>query len=313
MPPKAKPRPAEKDVQALAGWIDAKAAATRLAHGRTVVRRLNRIEYQNTVRDLLGIDVDFQEMLPADSSANGFDNSGEAHHVSSFLMEKYLEAADTALGLAVANGPQPPIVKKRYTLKDQHNVKLSTESVYRIQDDTVALFSSSAWNAVHIYQFYPPDRGRYRFRISASAIQSSGKPVTYCVSVAGKRMAGKSGLVGYYDAPPEKPSVVEFVEFMEPRTTIHILPYGLAGAQTVHKIGADKYKGPGLAVQWVEIEGPLNDTWPPESHRRIFGNLEQKPSPVFNNSKRVEVASNNSEADAEKILRAFARGPFAAA
>ena len=123
MPPKAKPRPAEKDAQALAAWIEAKAGAARLAHGRTVLRRLNRVEYQNTVRDLLGIDVDFQEMLPADSSANGFDNSGEALHVSSFLMEKYLEAADTALGLAIANGPQPPVTKKQYSLKDQHQVK----------------------------------------------------------------------------------------------------------------------------------------------------------------------------------------------
>src|SRR5436190_10773497 len=141
MPPKAKPRPAEKDVQALATWIDAQAVA-RLAHGRTVLRRLNRIEYQNSVRDLLGIDVDLQDMLPADSSANGFDNSGEALHVSSFLMEKYLEAADTALGLAIANGPQPPVVKKRYSLKDQHQVKSTTEKVYRIDEDTVTLFSS---------------------------------------------------------------------------------------------------------------------------------------------------------------------------
>ena len=58
-------------------------------------------------------------------------------------------------------------------------------------------------------------------------------------------MAGTSGLIGYFDAPAEKPTVVEFVEFMEPRTTIHILPYGLQNAQTVNKIGADKYKGAG--------------------------------------------------------------------
>jgi hypothetical protein len=97
---------------------------------------------------------------------------------------------------------------------------------------------------------------------------------------------------------------------MEPRTTIHILPYGLTNAQTVNKVGADKWEGPGLAVQFVEIEGPLNDSWPPPSHQRIFGKLEQKPSPVFNNSKRVEVVSNNPEADAEKILRDFARRAF---
>src|SRR5262249_9689490 len=94
------------------------------------------------------------------------------------------------------------------------------------------------------------------------------------------------------------------------RTTVHILPYGLAGAQTVNKIGADKYEGPGVAVQFVEIEGPLHEAWPPASHKLIFGDLEQKPSPVFNNSKRVEVVSNNPEADAEKILRDFARRAF---
>ena len=310
MPPKTRPRPAEKDVRALAGWIEAKAGAARLALGRTVLRRLNRVEYQNTVRDLLGIDVDLQEMLPADSSANGFDTSGEALHVSSFLLEKYLEAADTALGHAIANTPRPPVVKQRYSLKDQHHVKVATEKVYRVEGDTVTLFSSSAWNAVHVYQFYPPDRGRYRFRISAAAVQSGGKPVTFGVSVTGKQMAGKSGLVGYFDAPPGKPTVVEFVEFMEPRTTVHVLPYGLATAQTVHKIGADQYEGPGLAVQFVEVEGPLHETWPPASHKQVFGDLPQKPAPVFNNDRRVEVASADPAADAGRILRAFARRAF---
>ena len=89
----------------------------------------------------------------------------------------------------------------------------------------------------------------------------------------------KAHLVGYFDAPADEPAVVEFVDHMEPRTSISILPYGLPSAQTVHKIGAETYDGPGLAVDWVEVEGPLNDTWPPESHRRIFGDLAQAPAP----------------------------------
>ena len=76
-------------------------------------------------------------------------------------------------------------------------------------------------------------------------------------------MSGKSGFVGYFDAPADKPTVFEFVEHIELRKTISILPYGLAGANVVHKEGADNWKGPGLAVQWVEVEGPLNDVWPP--------------------------------------------------
>ena len=70
----------------------------------------------------------------------------------------------------------------------------------------------------------------------------------------------------------------EFEVDLEPRSTIRILPYGLASAQAVDKIGADNYKGTGLAVEWVEVLGPLHDTWPPASHRQIFGDLPQAPS-----------------------------------
>ncbi len=314
MPPKAKPRPPEKDaraaIDAITGRVAAAEAAARAEHGRAVVRRLNRVEYENTVRDLLGIDVELQEVLPADSSAHGFDTSGEAHHTSSFLMEKYLEAADVALGKAIANGPQPPLVKKRYSLKDERHVKVTTEKVFRQLDDTLVMFSSSAWQGITVGQFYPPDRGRYRIRITASGYQSGGKPVTFRVDAGPMLQGTKNHLVGYFDAPADKETVIEFIDRFEARNHIRILPYGLAAAQTVNKIGADTYDGPGLAVQSIEVEGPLHDTWPPESHRRIFGTMEQKPAPVYNFSKRVEVASKNPEVDAARILRDFARRAF---
>ena len=313
MPPKTQPRPTEMESQALLDWISAgvKAAdARRAAEGRVVLRRLNRTEYENTVRDLLRVQVELKELLPLDSSASGFDNVADALHVSTFLMEKYLEGAEKALNQAIANLPQPPVIKKRYFLKDQHGVKSSTERVYRHLDDTVVLFSSSAWNAVHLYQFYPPDRGRYRFRISASGFQSAGKPVVYRVDAGRMGMAGDTHLVGYFDAPADKVAVLEFVDFLEAHGTIRVLPYGLQNAQTVHKIGADNYKDAGLAVQWIDVEGPLHDSWPPESHRRIFGDLPQKSAPSFNFSKRVEVDSKNPDADAERIIRAFARRAF---
>jgi hypothetical protein len=278
--------------------------------GRVVLRRLNRIEYENTVRDLLGVQVDLKELLPVDTSANGFDNVGEALHVSSFLMERYLEAADTALGVAIVNGPQPPLVKKRFSLNETHQVKVSTERVYRKVDDTVICFSSSAWNSIVLSPFWPPDRGKYRVRISTYGVQSAGKPVSYRVDAGLMLMAGKTHLVGYYDAAPDKPGVLEFVEHFEPRNTIRILPYGLASAQTVDKIGADKYEGPGLAVEWVEVEGPLYDAWPPASHRRIFGDLKQATVPTPNDRKRQEVVSDNPGADADKILREFMRRAF---
>lgn len=314
MPPKSKPRPSAEDIRTLSQWITAgvrAAEAKRSAQGRAVFRRLNRVEYENTIRDLLGIRIDLQDVLPQDGAAAGFDNVGEALHTSSFLMERYLEAAEKALDLAIANKPRPPLIKKRYSLKDQHQVKSTTERVFRKLGDTVVMFSSSAWQAVHLYQFYPPDRGKYRFRISASAFQSD-RPVTYRLDAGLMGMVGKTHLVGYFDATPlsrdaqrseNDTPVLEFVDELEARSTIRIHPYNLASAQVVDKIGADKYQGPGLAVHWVEVEGPLHDTWPPESHRRIFGDLKQAPAANY----RVEVVSPSPEADAKRIITTFAR------
>jgi hypothetical protein len=315
MPPKTRPRPLQKDTQLLLGWISSEIAAAdrrRASEGRVVLRRLNRVEYENTVRDLLGIDVELKEMLPIDGSSAGFDNVADALHLSSFLMDKYLEAADKALKVAINNSAtRPPLIKKRYSLKETHQVKSSQERVYRhLEDGTVVCFSSSAWNSVVLSPFYPPDRGNYRIRISTSALQSDGKPVSYRVDAGTMGMTGTNRLVGYFDARADRQSIVEFTLSLQPRATIRIHPYGLAGATTVHKIGADKYEGAGLAVHYVEVEGPLHDAWPPESHRRIFGDLAQKQAPSYNDSRRVEVTSTYPARDAEKILRPFGRRAF---
>lgn len=315
MPPEEKPQPSEQESLTLRTWIShqlkAGEAAERAASGRVVLRRLNRNEYENTIHDLLGIQVGLREQLPQDGAANGFDNAGTALHTSSFLMERYLEAADTALNHAICNRPKAPVsATTRYSLKHSHPVTTTTEKVYRFLDDTLVCFCSSAWHQVGVTKFYPQEAGNYRFRISASAMQSAGKPVTFRVISGSTRLAGKSGLVGYFDAPPDEPKVFEFVQFMEPRTTISLLPYGLAGAQTVNKVGGDSWEGPGLAVQFVDIEGPLNDSWPPESHRRLMGNLEQKNFPAYNFSNRVEVVSSDPLVDAERLLRNFARRAF---
>ncbi len=275
-----------------------------------VMRRLNRIEYENTIRDLLGIQVELKELLPPDSSANGFDNSADALHTSSFLMEKYLEAADTALNLAIANRPQPPLVQKRLRFHDERVVKVSTEKVFKPLDDALVMFSSSQWNAVTSSQFYPPDRGTYRFRISARGFQSQGKPVTFRVDAGPMLMGTKNHLVGFFDAQADKSTVIEFVDHLEARNTFRLLPHGIATAHTVNKIGADVYEGPGLAVEWVEIEGPLHDVWPPESHRRIFGDLAQEPAPIRDFRNRVEVASKDPLSDARSILKNFTRRAF---
>lgn len=296
-------------IAAVAGIHSKPAAAD---DGRAVARRLNRLEYQNTICDLLGVKIDFQEMLPPDSSEDGFDNVGEALHTSSFLMEKYLEAANIALDRAIANLPQPRTIQKRYSLKETHQVKSTTEKVFRKsdEDDRVIMFSSSPWQAVSLSPFYPPDPGNYRFRISAAGIQSAGKPLTYRVDAGLMLMTGKQHLVSYFDAPADESAVVEFIDYLDARNTIRILPYGLASAQVVDKIGADQFDGPGLTIDWIEVEGPLNEVWPPVSHRLIFGDLPQELAPMENQPARVEVVSSDPLVDAERLLRHFCRRAF---
>jgi mono/diheme cytochrome c family protein len=311
MPPKERTRPPKPEVAAVADWIGRQAAAAQTAEGRVVLRRLNRKEYQNTVRDLLAVDVDLKEILPEDLNHSGFDNSAEALHVSSFLMASYLEAADRVLDLAIASGPRPPTISKRFSIKDERTVK-PTGSVYRHVDDGVAIFSSwvSANIQVTLWQFGSRHRGRYRFRISTYGLQTD-KPVTFHVLAGPLNAAAQQELVDYYTAAPGEPQVIEFVRLLEPQQTIRIVTDGLGVTPpTVEKIGADKYEGPGLVVQWVDVEGPLLESWPPPSHRRIFGDLPRERVPGSEKADRLEVVSPQPLADAERILKDFTRRAF---
>ncbi|HSI37149.1 MAG TPA: DUF1592 domain-containing protein [Tepidisphaeraceae bacterium] len=321
MPPDSKPRPPEAETKAatdqMRATLHAAEQARRAKEGRIVLRRLNRVEYENTIRDLLGVEGEFAQMLPPDSSADGFDNVGDALHTSSFLMERYLDAAYAALDLAITNKAKAPApAVKRYKLTDAHQVKATTERVFRKADDGgVTMFTSSAWQRVTLYGFYPPERGRFRFKVAVSAVQSGGKPVTFDIRGGGGGVGrGESPLVGYFDAPVAggagEVRVIEFEKVMPPKTTISILPYGLAGSKQVHTVGADAWDGPGLAVHWVEVEGPINESWPPPSHRWLFGDLPQKAAPAKDARDRVEVTSAEPEADAKRVLTAFARRAF---
>jgi hypothetical protein len=315
MPPKEKPRPPARDVEALTEWIGRQATAAIAAQtaedGRVVLRRLNRAEYQNTVRDLLAVDVDLKDLLPEDTTTSGFDNSAEALHVSSFLMASYLEAADHVLELAIANKPRPDVINRRFSIKDEQTVK-ATGSVYRHVDDGVAIFSSwvSANIQVTLWQFGSRERGKYRFRISAYGLQTD-KPVTFHVLVGPLNAAAQQELVDYFTVAPGEPKVVEFVRLLEPQQTIRIVADGLGVTPpVVEKAGADKYEGPGLVVQWVDIEGPLLESWPPPSHRRIFGDLPQERVSATDDSRRLEVVSQQPLVDAERILKDFTRRAF---
>lgn len=121
MPPKGLPRPNPEELKTVISVIEGEfERADRLARpdpGRVTVRRLNRAEYNNTVRDLLGVDLRPADSFPQDDSGYGFDNIGDVLSLSPVLMEKYLAAAERVARAAVFGPEQmkPTMVKLRST------------------------------------------------------------------------------------------------------------------------------------------------------------------------------------------------------
>jgi len=112
MPPIGMPRPAKLDYDGLASWLETELDKAEAAHpnpGRTeALHRLNRAEYQNTVRDLLGLEIDAAKLLPADDGSYGFDNIAGVLKMSPTLMERYLAAAGVISHLAVGAPVKSP-------------------------------------------------------------------------------------------------------------------------------------------------------------------------------------------------------------
>ena len=111
MPPKGMPRPPAAQTDALMKFVHEKweAADRNVAPdpGRVTARRLNRNEYSNTIRDLLGVDFRAERDFPTDDSGYGFDNIGDVLTISPVLMEKYISAAERIAARAIGADPLP--------------------------------------------------------------------------------------------------------------------------------------------------------------------------------------------------------------
>ena len=104
MPPAGKPRPSGEERRILEDWIKYGAFGIDPKDpdpGRVTVRRLNRVEYRNTIRDLIGVDYDTTAEFPPDDTGHGFDNIGDVLTMSPLLLEKYIAAADVIVSKAV--------------------------------------------------------------------------------------------------------------------------------------------------------------------------------------------------------------------
>ena len=298
MPPVDESRPKPEQIAQLVSELTSRlntAAAQKRAEGRVVLRRLNRVEYENTLCDLFDAKVSVKEMLPEDAISQGFDNVGTALNISPVLMERYLEAADAVLDAAIKPVHSMEIKTERFDLYDSLP-KWFIAGVWK-RNEGVILFRNSGDSATDLRQFKAPAPGRYRFRISASA-HNSESPIPMAVLLGNFVVSGNpTRHLGYFDAPPGEPAVIEFEErLLAKNETIKVTPVALPFVYLKHETMLE-YPGPGLHIHWMEVEGPFPDPWPTESYRRVFGDVDPKTGTL---------------ADAEKLLhdllpRAFRR------
>lgn len=326
MPPKDQPRPSAEEIKLVADDLrQTLIAADRTrqeAAGRTVVRRLTRAEYENTVRDLFDMPgIALAGELPADGSAHGFDKNSDALDISHVNLAKYLEAADHTLDYAIATRPVAPVSRKRRIslanrggfvahvvlngdgvllrdkqpdpefppAGDQNHLdegahermgtfeRGSTVGLFRHEDESL-----SPYFIDHV-TIYP---GRYRVRTSLWSFQWDKGQVLPSRGTEAARLSvvqltgdGRGGqhpsyVLGYFDAPSLQSREHELVTWLNHNELIGFNTASLAPAANYARKGrAMAFTGPGIACDWLDIEGPLYEVWPPASHRAIFGEL----------------------------------------
>ncbi|MEM7739959.1 MAG: DUF1592 domain-containing protein [Pseudomonadota bacterium] len=160
MPPRDKRQPSMEARLAFAHGLESSLDAYAAANpdpGRATLRRLNRAEYANAVRDLLDLDIDIADQLPADNSGYGFDNIADVLTVSPTLMERYLVVAGRIARLATGLAPDSPAVTTYQVPKDG-SIKNSGRPAYneRASDD-LPLTSRGGG----VVDYYAPHAGVY--------------------------------------------------------------------------------------------------------------------------------------------------------
>jgi mono/diheme cytochrome c family protein len=186
MPPPGMPRPDAAEVKAITEWVEKEfARVDELAPpnpGRVTARRLNRTEYNNTIRDLLAVDIQPADDFPQDDAGYGFDNIGDVLSLSPALLEKYLTAADKVARAALF-GPEagkPSMVRL-------------TPRTGKVQPSTIPLFDYdltglSLPNALVASHRFPVD-GEYLIRVVPGGTRPLGsEPVHIALWIDGEQV-----------------------------------------------------------------------------------------------------------------------------
>ena len=338
MPPaKKKSQPTAADKATFVAALDTRltAAATESRPARSQLRRLTRLEFENSLKDLLALPrLDITALLPADGRVAGYDKIGSGLDLSPGHLAAYQEAVEKALDLAIATqstaprvyqqriypaglfkfggnlahgqfvllkdkqpdpalpvrggfedkkghvGHEGPDLKARGELVKSPAVAKSRSAVGLLNPNLAGY--EAAMNVAPIYA------GNYRLRLSIWGFRwANGRPNPCDAPQAAVLRAHEEGkqqeggrLLSAFTAPSMESKEGEIITWLDAHESIVFDPVsvpwiGLRVGQIAGR--AAKHVGPGVALDWFEIEGPLNPVWPPVSHSRLFGQLPIKP------------------------------------
>ena len=207
MPPFGAPRPDRETTDRLIAWLEGELdRAAPVRPGRPVLRRLNRAEYANAIRDLLALDVDVTALLPPDEAAFGFDNVADAQNSSPALLEAYLAAARKISAVAVGD-PEIGVGSQTYSARQD----LSQD----IHIDGLPLGTVGGLRATNVF----PADAEYDlqirlYRTNLSAIRGLEDPQELEVTIDGVRVhtakfGGREDLVAVQTNPTDTSDAIE--------------------------------------------------------------------------------------------------------
>ncbi len=274
MPPrKVKERPTAGQLSGFRSSLAQPLANAHTSEKGTVLRRLNRAEYENTLNDIFGTNLRLADDLPEDAKSHEFDNVGEALSISMVQMQRYLDAINKVLDTAIQKTitkPESKIIEASYgTSKGLE--KFIGDKWLRRPDGAIVFFQKLGYPTGMLREANFRTAGRYKIRVTGYAFQSE-EPVTFSIGGTTFARAAERPTWGYFEFPPNIPTTIEIEQWVESNYMVQIEAMKIADNNyEIKNKGVANYKGPGLAILSVEVEGPIVDEFPTRGHKLIFG------------------------------------------
>jgi mono/diheme cytochrome c family protein len=329
MPPKKKPRPPQKEIDAATQWLARELRAASLdrqqKRGRVVLRRLNATEYETTLRDLLGTQVELKDLLPEDNSSAGFDNVSAVLDLSATHLLRYQDAAERAVWSTIPI--QPPnhfseTTTGREMTEKGPNFRQTLSRSCKLQGDALVFYAKLPRYGL-CASAAVPTAGKYHVQLSACAVGEGVKSVAAAFMTVNRSGPEQPVIFDCRDIPAGKPSVIEFDVDLK-RYQQFVLNYLNSWDIRGFKKPIEQYTGPGLMVEWIKIQGPI-DAFPPPSYQTLFAGVPLKARsvvkaeaegsrpPAISDKRSTDAWENdplvpssaNPRQDAERLIRNF--------